>query len=86
MSPRNLLICFDAYGTLFRPKLPIAQQYGDVARSLGLTGFTNEDVKASFEVAWKQETRANPNFGKASGMRPDQWWTKVSIPTKFLQF
>lgn len=48
MTPRNLLICFDAFGTLFKPKRPVEQQYGEVARSMGLSGFTDDDVKASF--------------------------------------
>lgn len=50
MPPRNLLICFDAFGTLFKPRYSIAQQYGDVARSFGLSGFTNEDVNSSFKA------------------------------------
>lgn len=49
MSKRNLLICFDAFGTLFTPRRPIAQQYGDVARACGLGGFSDEDVAASFK-------------------------------------
>lgn len=51
LASRNLLICFDAFGTLFTPKLPIAKQYGNVARSFGLTGsFTDEDVGRAFKV------------------------------------
>jgi len=49
MSKRNLLLCFDAFGTLFTPKRPIAQQYGEVARSLGLGGFSDEQVQTSFK-------------------------------------
>ena len=48
MSKRNLLICFDAFGTLFTPKRSIAQQYGDVARSFGLEGFGDEEIGGSF--------------------------------------
>lgn len=50
MSKRNLLICFDAFGTLFRPRRPIAQQYGEVARSLGLRGFTDAELEKSFRA------------------------------------
>lgn len=51
LASRNLLICFDAFGTLFTPKLPIAKQYGNVARSFGLTGsFTDEDVGRAFKI------------------------------------
>lgn len=53
MAPRNLLICFDAFGTLFKPKRPVEQQYAEVARSMGLSGFSDEDVKGAFrEGEW----------------------------------
>lgn len=77
MPKRNLLLCFDAFGTLFTPKRPIAQQYGEVARSLGHRGFTDNQVNDSFKAAFKQEAKQNPNFGKANGMNAEQWWTKV---------
>ncbi|TKA63058.1 hypothetical protein B0A55_10188 [Friedmanniomyces simplex] len=77
MAKRNLLICFDAFGTLFKPKRPIAQQYGEVARSLGLGGFTDEQVHDSFRAAFKHETKENPNFGKANGLNSTTWWTNI---------
>jgi hypothetical protein len=45
---RNLLLCFDAFGTLFRPRSPIAEQYGSIARSMGVK-ITDEQVAASFK-------------------------------------
>lgn len=63
MPHRNLLICFDAFGTLFKPRYPIAQQYGDVARSFGLGGFTNDDVNRAFKA----------------GMRAQMWQGQNSI-------
>lgn len=83
MSKRNLLLCFDAFGTLFKPRQPVAQQYADVARSLGLSGFTNEDVAASFKNAFKQEAKQNPNYGKANGMNAEKWWTNASLGIVF---
>ncbi|KAK5128447.1 hypothetical protein LTR85_003115 [Meristemomyces frigidus] len=79
MPKRNLLLCFDAFGTLFSPKRPIAQQYGEVARSLGHRGFTDDQVHDSFRTAYKQEAKRNPNFGKANGMNAEQWWTKPLV-------
>lgn len=61
MSKRNLLICFDAFGTLFAPRRPIAQQYGDVARAYGLSGFSDEDVAASFKK------------GEVAVLEPSMW-------------
>ncbi|KAK4998388.1 hypothetical protein LTR66_002362 [Elasticomyces elasticus] len=46
---RNLLLCFDAFGTLFKPQPSIFEQYGDVARKLGLSGFSDDDVAKSFK-------------------------------------
>ncbi|RMY68365.1 hypothetical protein D0863_07172 [Hortaea werneckii] len=77
MPKRNLLICFDAFGTLFSPKRPIAQQYGEVARWLGLGGFTDEQLQDSFKKAFKAEAKTNPNFGKANGMDATAWWTNI---------
>ncbi|KAK3117078.1 hypothetical protein LTR53_001883 [Teratosphaeriaceae sp. CCFEE 6253] len=77
MSKRNLLLCFDAFGTLFTPKRPIAQQYGEVARALGLSGFTDEQVHASFKDAFKREAKESPNFGKANGSNAARWWTNI---------
>ncbi|KAF2769625.1 haloacid dehalogenase-like hydrolase [Teratosphaeria nubilosa] len=74
---RHLLLCFDAFGTLFRPKRPIAQQYSEVARSLGLSGFTDEQVMESFKVAFRKEAKANPNFGKSNGMDARAWWRNI---------
>ncbi|KAK5158898.1 hypothetical protein LTS14_003006 [Recurvomyces mirabilis] len=76
-TQRHLLLCFDAFGTLFTPKRPIPQQYGDVARSLGLSGFTDDQVHSSFRAAFKAEAKKNPTFGKANGMDPTTWWTNI---------
>lgn len=56
MPPKNLLLCFDAFGTLFKPRHPIAQQYGEVARSLGLTQVKNEDIHQSFKAGMRNTT------------------------------
>lgn len=77
MSKKNLLLCLDAFGTLFKPRYPIAQQYGDVARQLGLTDITDDAVEASFKKAYKAESKEHPNFGKAVGMDSEGWWTNV---------
>ncbi|KAH7031362.1 uncharacterized protein B0I36DRAFT_349447 [Microdochium trichocladiopsis] len=73
----NLLLCFDAFGTLFRPKYSVAHQYGDVARQCGLTGFRDEDLQASLKAAMKAESKQNPNFGRATGLGATKWWTNV---------
>lgn len=77
MPPKNLLLCFDAFGTLFKPRQPVPQQYTEVAKALGLGGFSSEDVGRSFKEAFEQEARENPNFGKAKGMDSEKWWGNV---------
>lgn len=79
MTRRKLLLCFDAFGTLFRPKSPVPEQYAAVARQCGLDGFTTKDVQASFKTAFSSESKAHPNYGKAIGMGAAQWWTNVRI-------
>lgn len=43
-----MLLTFDAFGTLFVPRKPVAIQYCEVAGAHGLTGFTDEQIAASF--------------------------------------
>jgi len=44
------LITFDAFGTLFTPREPIAKQYSEVASQLGLSGITESAVQSSFRT------------------------------------
>ncbi|KAK3325050.1 hypothetical protein B0H66DRAFT_547307 [Apodospora peruviana] len=78
MTKRNLLICFDAFGTLFKPKRPVEEQYTTIARRhFGLRGFDASDVRASFRKAFKASAETHPNFGKEVGMGATWWWTNV---------
>ena len=46
---KNLLLAFDAFGTLFTPKAPIAAQYGEVARRYQVAvGVADNEIKQSF--------------------------------------
>ena len=73
----RLILTFDAFGTLFKPREPIAKSYADTARSCGLSGFTNDQIASSFRDAFKEESRRAPNYGKKIGMAAPQWWTNV---------
>ncbi|KAI9682806.1 MAG: hypothetical protein M1822_006296 [Bathelium mastoideum] len=74
---RDLLLCFDAFGTLFTPKAPIAEQYGEVARRHGLSGFSDAQVQDAFKKAFKEESKERPNYGKAFGMAAPEWWGNI---------
>lgn len=73
----NLLLCFDAFGTLFSPKGPVAQQYAEVARQCDFTGFSDKELQSRLLEAIKDEREQNPNYGKATGLGATQWWTNV---------
>ncbi|KAJ3535532.1 hypothetical protein NM208_g7098 [Fusarium decemcellulare] len=77
MAKRNLLLCFDAFGTLFKPARPVAQQYAEVARQCGITNFKDGDVHSSLLSAMKEESKQNPNYGKATGLGATKWWTNI---------
>lgn len=83
MGRRNILLCFDAFGTLFWPKRPVAEQYATVAGQCGLDGFSAEQVQAAFKIAFSAESKEHPNYGRASGMGAEKWWTNVNTPTSF---
>ncbi|OAA67827.1 HAD-like domain protein [Niveomyces insectorum RCEF 264] len=77
MAKRNLLLCFDAFGTLFHIKRPIEQQYGAVARQYGLSGFSDDQLRDSFRLAFRAESKSHPNYGKQNGMGATRWWSNV---------
>src|SRR3569833_2399422 len=82
MPKSNLLLCIDAFGTLFKPKLPVPQQYSEVARRCGLGGFSDEQLQSSFRTAFKSQAKAYPNYGRSAGMGATRWWTHVCVPSK----
>lgn len=85
-QPHTLLITLDAFGTLYRPRHPIAIQYLDLARSCGLaispSPATTEAFTQSFKKAFKSNYSKSPNYGKArtttdKTMTPENWWSDV---------
>lgn len=80
-TKKNLLLAFDAFGTLFTPRDHIAIQYGDVGRRHGLIGFKDDDLYSSFRRAYKEESSQHPNFGKKVGMKAPEWWANVISKT-----
>ncbi|KAL9094738.1 MAG: hypothetical protein Q9165_003008 [Trypethelium subeluteriae] len=74
---KNLLVCFDAFGTLFTPKSPIPRQYSEVARRHGVYGFSEDQLGSAFKKAFKEESKERPNYGKAVGMAAPEWWGNI---------
>lgn len=75
-ATRPLLLTFDAFDTIFTPKEPIAKQYCDVARQFGLE-LDEGAVMSSFKKAFKAISSSHPNYGAASRMTPESWWTTL---------
>ncbi|KAF2021531.1 hypothetical protein BU24DRAFT_417170 [Aaosphaeria arxii CBS 175.79] len=84
VQKRNLLLAFDAFGTLFAPKKPIPEQYGYFAALHGIEESqwkTHRDIMMSFGKAFKDESRKNPNYGRATGLGAEKWWANVITKT-----
>lgn len=79
---KNLLICLDAFGTLFTPKEPISVTYAHAATRHGLPidgGKDADQVMQSFKRAFKGEAQRYPNYGRSCNMGPEKWWSNVSV-------
>jgi len=74
---KHLLLCFDAFGTLFTPRKPIAAQYAAVSRKYGICDIREEDLHQSFKQAFKEQAKKYPNYGKAAGMKAPEWWANI---------
>lgn len=75
---RTLLVTLDAFGTLYRPREGIAIQYLQVAKSWGLHINANiDEFNQSFKQAFQAQYSRSPNYGKATGVRPETWWADV---------
>lgn len=63
--------------------MPIPLAYARAAARHGIVvGDKPEDVRAlgtQFKKAFRDESKRNPNYGKATGLGPDQWWGNVSV-------
>ncbi|PSN66767.1 haloacid dehalogenase [Corynespora cassiicola Philippines] len=77
---KNLLLAFDAFGTLYQPSSPVPKVYSKAAWGYGIdcSGDNGlEDVsrvKEAFGRAFKKESKQNPNYGKATGLGAEKWW------------
>ena len=49
--PAKLLLCFDAFGTLFTPKRSVTLQYAQVARSCGVSNFSDDEIQHAWDNA-----------------------------------
>lgn len=71
---KNLLLAFDAFGTLYTPNARIPEAYAAAASHHGITCGS---VRDSFTEAFDKEAEQNPNYGKATGLGAERWWANV---------
>lgn len=81
---KTLLLTFDAFSTLFRPRRPVSEQYASIAHSHGLSPslVTPSRLDAAFRAAFKAQNKRLPNYGREETLRgwyggPRQWWGDV---------
>ncbi|KAH7088154.1 HAD-like domain-containing protein [Paraphoma chrysanthemicola] len=88
-AKRNLLLCFDAFGTLFAPSIPIPRAYARAAARHGIlvsdTPEGESRVGARFKEAFKTESKKNPNYGIVTGLGAERWWGNI-IRNTFTSF
>ncbi|CAA9966350.1 hypothetical protein PTNB73_08108 [Pyrenophora teres f. teres] len=81
VQKKKLLLCLDAFGTLFTPSIPIPVGYARAAARHGIEGIEDtenpREIASRFRRSFAGESTKNPNYGKASGMLVDQWWENV---------
>lgn len=49
LKDKHLLLCFDAFGTLFKPRTSIATTYAKTARQYGIKDVDEEALAVSFK-------------------------------------
>ncbi|KAF1830492.1 hypothetical protein BDW02DRAFT_572951 [Decorospora gaudefroyi] len=84
---RNLLLCLDAFNTLFHPRTPIPQAYAQAATRHGIPTPHPQEVAQSFKQNFAHQSTQHPNYGKATGMGLEKWWSQIirNIFTPYLK-
>ncbi|RMZ71492.1 haloacid dehalogenase [Pyrenophora seminiperda CCB06] len=80
-TKKNLLLCLDAFGTLFTPSIPIPVAYARAAARHGIEDIGNtedpREIASRFKRSFRGESKKNPNYGKATQMTVEKWWGNV---------
>ncbi|ODV79645.1 HAD-superfamily hydrolase [Suhomyces tanzawaensis NRRL Y-17324] len=80
MFPPPSLISFDAFGTLYVPKKPIAEQYAEIAHSYGID-LPVETISSRFGKIHAELLERFPNYGKNSSeiTSSEDWWKQLVL-------
>lgn len=83
---KNLLLCLDAFDTLFTPSIPIPTAYAQAASRHGITVPSTQSLASSFKSSFKQTSQRYPNYGKqTASLSPEKWWATI-IESAFSPF
>ncbi len=75
---RGIILSFDALGTIYRFRAPVANQYLTIAQKCGLKAKVElSDLDASFKQAFKSVSKEYPNYGKDKLPDPEAWWSEL---------
>jgi FMN phosphatase YigB (HAD superfamily) len=77
---KNLLLCLDAFNTLFTPSIPIPIAYARTACAHGIpvpSPSNPRELSSSFKEQFKSQSARHPNYGRATGMGAQTWWKEV---------
>ncbi|KAF2445176.1 hypothetical protein P171DRAFT_387986 [Karstenula rhodostoma CBS 690.94] len=92
LARKNLLLCFDAFDTLYKPNVPVPAAYAAAAQRHGINCVADATslkpvehwnskeygpVFNSFKQAFKLQSAENPNYGKVTGLGAQKWWANV---------
>lgn len=73
------LVSLDAFGTIYRPRRPVAEQYASVAGALGIDKSAAE-IERRFRDIYAELQTTYPNYGKHTGLdSPEQWWLEMVV-------
>ncbi|EPS44755.1 hypothetical protein H072_1265 [Dactylellina haptotyla CBS 200.50] len=78
--PGNLLITLDAFGTIYSPRIPVPFQYAGLGRKYGVE-VSVHDIEQNFKHAYRLLKEKHPNYGRETGISPEEWWKNVVIET-----
>ncbi|KAH3674292.1 hypothetical protein WICPIJ_009603 [Wickerhamomyces pijperi] len=70
------ILTFDAFNTLFTPRLSVSEIYGQIAQTYNIKHDTNRMISI-FPQLYKTLNQKHPNYGKNTGISYEKWWFEL---------
>lgn len=71
--PRPEFISFDLFGTIFKPKTSIGEQYHQIGKKFGIKK-SEKELDDQFKQVYKKLLEKYPNYGKGNLSTSADWW------------